>query len=59
MESMAYIHHSSPLAGAEFSTVGKLRLHQSGPLPYKGSHTVYNVSYYFMKSFKVLLVIRL
>ena len=45
MESMAYIHYSSPLAGAEFSTVGKLRLQQSGPLPHKGSHTVYNVSF--------------
>ena len=43
MESMAYIHFSSPLAGAEFSTVGKLVLQQSGPLPHKGIHTVYNV----------------
>nr|XP_058954608.1 transmembrane protein 231-like [Pocillopora verrucosa] len=43
MESMAYIHHSSPLAGAEFSTVGKLILQQSGPLPYKGQHVLYNV----------------
>lgn len=43
MESMAYIHFSSPLAGAEFSTVGKLVLQQSGPLPRKGIHTVYNV----------------
>lgn len=40
---MAYIHHSSPLAGAEFSTVGKLILQQSGPLPYKGQHVLYNV----------------
>lgn len=44
MESMAYIHYSSPLAGAEFSTTGKLRLQQSGPLPHKGTHTVYNVA---------------
>lgn len=44
MESMAYVHYSSPLAGAEFSTVGKLRLQQSTPLPHKGTHTVYNVS---------------
>jgi len=43
MESMAYIHYSSPLAGAEFSTVGKLVLQQSGPLPHKGIHTVFNV----------------
>ena len=42
---MAYIHHSSPLAGAEFSTVGKLILQQSGPLPYKGQHVLYNVRY--------------
>ena len=52
MESMAYIHHSSPLAGAEFSSVGKLRLQQSGPLPHKGTHTVYNVSYCVAKMYK-------
>lgn len=45
MESMAYVYHSSPLAGAEFSTLGKLRLQQSMPLPHKGIHTIYNVSY--------------
>lgn len=45
MESIAYIYHSSPLAGAEFSTLGKLRLQQSMPLPHKGIHTIYNVSY--------------
>lgn len=44
MESIAYIYHSSPLAGAEFSTLGKLRLRQSMPLPHKGVHTIYNVS---------------
>ena len=43
MESMAYIHHSSPLAGSEFSSVGKLILQQSGPLPHKGIHKVYDV----------------
>ncbi|XP_020624600.1 transmembrane protein 231-like isoform X2 [Orbicella faveolata] len=43
MESMAYIHYSSPLAGAEFSTVGKLVLQQSGPLPHKGIHDIYDV----------------
>jgi len=43
MESMAYIHYSSPLAGAEFSTVGKLVLQQSRPLPHKGIHNIYNV----------------
>ncbi|KAK2551021.1 Transmembrane protein 231 [Acropora cervicornis] len=44
MESIAYIYHSSPLAGAEFSTSGKLRLQQSMPLPHKGVHAIYNIS---------------
>lgn len=44
MESIAYIYYSSPLAGAQFSTTGQLRLQQSSPLPHKGIHDVYNVS---------------
>lgn len=53
MESIAYIYHSSPLAGAEFSTLGKLRLQQSMPLPHKGIHTIYNISVIEGRSSKV------
>ena len=48
MESIAYIYYSSPLAGAQFSTTGQLRLQQSSPLPHKGIHDVYNVSKWYM-----------
>lgn len=43
MESMAYIYYSSPVAGAEFYTVGDLRFHQKYPLPSSGIYSVNNV----------------
>lgn len=43
MESMAYVHYSSPVAGAEFYTVGELRFHQKYPLPSSGIYSVNNV----------------
>eukprot|EP00795_Rhopilema_esculentum_P001872 gene1872-16371_t len=43
MESMAYVHYSSPLSGAEFSTEGDLALKQNFPLPHNSVYTVYNV----------------
>ena len=43
MESIAYVYHSASLAGAEFDTVGELRLKQKAPVPYKGVYRNYNV----------------
>ncbi|KXJ17698.1 transmembrane protein 231 [Exaiptasia diaphana] len=44
MEGMAYIHYDSPIAGAEFRTVGELKLRQTSLLPNKGKHSTYNTS---------------
>ncbi|XP_001637977.2 transmembrane protein 231 [Nematostella vectensis] len=43
MESLACISMSSPIAGAEFSTVGDLTLKQRSLLPHKGIYSTYNV----------------
>lgn len=42
MESLAFIHHSSPLAGSSLSIVGELSLHQREPLRHRGKDMRYN-----------------
>ncbi|XP_046842475.1 transmembrane protein 231-like [Xenia sp. Carnegie-2017] len=44
MESMAYIHHSSGAPGAEFVTIGELRLKQKSLLRHSGRSTTYNTT---------------
>lgn len=43
MESLAYIHYNSPIAGATFETEGELKLKQKYSLPHKGIYSTYNV----------------
>ncbi|CAB3989487.1 Transmembrane 231 [Paramuricea clavata] len=42
MESMAYIHHTSGIPGAQFITTGELRLKQKYLLRHSGRTTTYN-----------------
>lgn len=43
MESMAYVEHSSPMAGALLEFVGDLKLLQAQPVNHKGIDVTYNV----------------
>ncbi|KAM9375824.1 transmembrane protein 231 [Pholidichthys leucotaenia] len=44
MQSLAYVQHSSPVAGAKLFVSGDLRLQQRTPLPHRGLYNIYNVS---------------
>ncbi|XP_072135903.1 transmembrane protein 231 isoform X1 [Mobula birostris] len=44
MQSMAYVHFSSPISGAQLSVIGDLKLHQREPLKHRGLDTRYNLS---------------
>lgn len=44
MQSLAYLQHSSPVAGAKLFISGDLKLQQKTPLPHRGLYDIYNVS---------------
>ncbi|KAI8520068.1 hypothetical protein Bbelb_033250 [Branchiostoma belcheri] len=44
MECMAYLHHTSPLPGADLTVAGDLRLHQKYPLAHTGRDIRFNTS---------------
>ncbi|XP_051884472.1 transmembrane protein 231 [Pristis pectinata] len=44
MQSMAYVHFSSPVSGSQLSVIGDLKLHQREPLKHRGLDTRYNLS---------------
>ncbi len=44
METLAYIHYSSPVPGSTLQTFGDLLLKQKEPVAHKGSDNRFNVS---------------
>ena len=44
MESLAFVHHTSGIPGAQFITTGELKLKQTSLLRHSGRTTTYNVS---------------
>ncbi|XP_032891613.1 transmembrane protein 231 [Amblyraja radiata] len=44
MQSMAYVHFSSPISGSQLTVIGDLKLHQQEPLKHRGLDTRYNIS---------------